>query len=97
MRAKDGKCITFCRRRKSNSKHFLGLYIYKCIFFFQPKHSKERPKVEMCKIDYAPFTYVLSIDQLEADKTLINCDWFEPSTSSNHHQSSNNLIAHKDF
>nr|AND50539.1 ribosomal protein L2 [Sphagnum orientale]AND50853.1 ribosomal protein L2 [Sphagnum falcatulum]UQM88493.1 ribosomal protein L2 [Sphagnum subsecundum] len=66
-------------------------------FFFEPEHSKERPKVEAGKVDYAPFTYILASDQLEAGKTVINCDWSKPSTSSNHHQSSHNLIAHKDL
>jgi hypothetical protein len=66
-------------------------------FFFEPEHSKERLKVEACKVDYAPFTYVLTSDQLETNKIMINRDWCKPSTSSNHRQSSHNLIAHKDL
>ncbi len=66
-------------------------------FFFEPKHSKERPKVETGKVHYAPFTYILVNDQLEAGKTVINYDWSKPSTLSNHHQSSHNLTTHKDL
>jgi hypothetical protein len=44
----------------------------KIFLFFEPEHSKERPKVEAGKVDYAPFTYILASDQLEAGKTVIN-------------------------
>ncbi len=54
-------------------------------------------KVEAGKINYAPFTYILANDQLEVSKTMVNYNWFKPLTSSNHHQSSHYLIAHKDL
>jgi len=69
-------------------KFFLK-YIF---FFFEPEHSKERSKVEASKVNYAPFTYILVNDQLEAGKTMINCDWSKPLTLSNHHQSSHNSL-----
>jgi hypothetical protein len=40
---------------------------------------------------------MLTSDQLEASKTVINCEWSKPSTLFNHHQSSHNLIARKDL
>jgi hypothetical protein len=84
---------------KKKNNFFVGHKIFKnnIYFFFEPKHSKERPKVEASKVNYAPFIYILASDQLEAGKTVINCDWSKLSTSSNHHQSSHNLIAHKDL
>lgn len=68
------------------------------IFFsFKPKHSKEGPMVEAGKVDRAPFTYILASDQLEAGKTVMNCDWSKPSTSFDQHKSSHNLLAHNDL
>jgi len=68
------------------------------IFFsFRPKHSEEGPTVEAGKVDRAPFTYILASDQLEAGKTVMNCDWSKPSTSFDQHKSSHNLLAHNDL
>lgn len=64
---------------------------------FKPKHSEEGPIVEAGKVDRAPFTYILASDQLEAGKTVMNCDWSKPSTSFDQHKSSHNLLAHKDL
>ncbi len=69
--------------------NFLKIYTF---LFFEPEHSKERSKVEASKVDYAPFTSILVNDQLEASKTMINCDWSKPLTLSNHHQSSHNSL-----
>lgn len=68
------------------------------IFFsFKLKHSEEGPMVEAGKVDRAPFTYILASDQLEAGKTVMNCDWSKPSTSFDQHKSSHNLLAHNDL
>nr|YP_009136162.1 ribosomal protein L2 [Racomitrium emersum]AKC89416.1 ribosomal protein L2 [Racomitrium emersum] len=68
------------------------------IFFsFKPKNSEEEPMVEAGKVDRAPFTYILASDQLEAGKTVMNCNWSKPSTSFDQHNSSHNLLAHKDL
>jgi hypothetical protein len=34
---------------------------------FEPEHSKERPKVEIGKVNYVPFTYILFNDQFVVD------------------------------
>jgi hypothetical protein len=62
-------------------------------FSFKPKHSEERPMVEAGKVDRAPFTYILASDQLEAGKTVMNCDWSKSSTSFDQHKSFHNLLA----
>jgi hypothetical protein len=68
------------------------------IFFsFKPKHSKEGPMVEAGKVDRAPFTYILASDQLEAGKTVMNCDWSKPSISFDQHKSFHNMLAHNDL
>nr|YP_004927639.1 ribosomal protein L2 [Anomodon rugelii]AEH99686.1 ribosomal protein L2 [Anomodon rugelii] len=68
------------------------------IFFsFKPEHSEKGPMVEAGKVDRAPFTYILASDQLEAGKTVMNCDWSKPSTSFDQHKSSHNLLAHNDL
>nr|YP_010890599.1 ribosomal protein L2 [Lycopodium japonicum]WJK71458.1 ribosomal protein L2 [Lycopodium japonicum] len=76
----------------------------KILFFFEPEHSEERPKAvqspkdEACKVYHrVPFTYILASDQLEAGKTVLNCDWSKPLTSFNYHQPDHNLIAHTDL
>jgi hypothetical protein len=66
-------------------------------FYFKPKHSEEGPMVEAGKLDRAPFTYILASDQLEAGKTVMNCDWSKPSTSFDQHKSFHNLLAHNDL
>ncbi len=50
-------------------------------FFFEPKHSKKRSKVEVGNINYAPFTYILINNQLEVGKILISCDWSQACPS----------------
>jgi hypothetical protein len=54
--------------------------LYVIFSFFEPKHSKEESKVEVDNIDYAPFTYILTNDQLEVDKIVMSCDWSKLST-----------------
>nr|BDW36476.1 ribosomal protein L2 [Hyophila propagulifera] len=67
------------------------------IFSCRSKHSEEGPMLEAGKVDRAPFTYILASDQLEAGKTIMNCDWSKLSTSFDQHKSFHNLLAHNDL
>nr|BCX55460.1 ribosomal protein L2 [Scopelophila cataractae] len=93
--SEDGKWKTHSGVQKIERK---ALSWRSNIFFsFKPKHSKEGPTLEASKVDRAPFTYILASDQLEAGKTVMNCDWSKPSTSFDQHKFSQNLLAHNDL
>nr|XP_018677058.1 PREDICTED: uncharacterized protein LOC103973621 [Musa acuminata subsp. malaccensis] len=47
----------------------------------QAKPIGEGMKDRACKVDRAPVTYILASHQLEAGKTVMNCDWSKPSKS----------------